>query len=702
MSTIYGGYRGLSISGDLMFVNSKKTLQFINRFMALSESLTEAPSSLRALAQQAKGKGVEHYGKGYYGPIGQKGKASATYKSDNGKLVALSDKEKKALGKGQEPAATPVKKPASRLAAKAAKQAPQTKPAPSAKKAQGINIDLDKVPGAKNHPLRKDPVFVKFLKNPTAAAAQYLQDTYNMMFNNNKLYVGTIAGKKTSGDAERKPFGESPAGRELGRMVAKAISDLGVEIPAKGLDAAPGAAKEKPKGREAFKATNLFGKEAVQLISSEGYDGGVKIGNNNFREVKFPQNYVNRVVDELKKRNPNATSEQLKEAKNLAESAIKMYERKIEKLKQIQDLPAYRFTGEEGTRQITTSLLDAIRENTNDQEFRKLRQIVGDIFSAKDVTELRASYQNFINNTPKEMSGALPYIAEMFSAIHQVNTKGEVIIPANDTFKLADVIGLGSTEPSVNPVDLANRINFVFVDSDDFEPDLDTDQISVSTKVDKGSASSNYTKYEETDFYVEYGGKKYTNVKSDLLGVSKVRNTLFGKGGPQAFRDSKTQVVSFVDNYREIIADYYGLDKNTKTKDLMKILSTGKPPICGPDGMPVAAPESASPLNTNPANAESWQMWSVLGHASDAVHNKMVNFQGYSTHVYKKDGSMHIADGLAKLSASKFQFYKNLQATPDGNKMPDQELNAFTVPASRTNIRSGNPCAKGATPKKRK
>jgi hypothetical protein len=687
---------GGSFFGDLMFVRSKKIVNFVNKFLLLSESLTEAPASNLRLSRAAASQGLEHYGNIYYGPKGKRGKVPATHKSVDGKIVPLTAKEKQQAARDYDAQVTPTKKPASRLAAKAAKPTPTVQPTAktNAGKVQAININIDKVPGPKNHPLRKDPIFLKFLQNPTKASAQYLQDTYNMMFNNNKLYVGTIMGKATSGDAERKPFGESPAGREFGRLVAKAIRDLGVDIPAKDLDA---SAVSKKKGKEAFKATNLFGKDAVQLISAEGFDGGVKIGSSVFYEIKYPQNFIDLVMEEARKNHPNATAEQLKEARNIAESSIKIHQHKIEKLKQIQDLPAYRFTGTEGARQITTALINAIRNNTtNDDDFQMLRAIVNDIFYAKDVKDLFKSYAKFINNAPPEMSAALPYVSEIFSAIHQVHTKGEVIIPADDSYKLVDMIGLGSDTPTKNPIELANKISFVLVDTEDIEPEFDLDQISVSTKLGEGSASSNYTKYEETEFYTDYSGKKYTNVKSDLLAVSQLRKSLFSKTESQPFRDSKTQIFSFVENYKDIIADYYGLDRNIETKDIVKLLSTGKPPICGPNGSPVAAPELAAPLNTNPANAESWQLWSVLGYATDAVHNKMVNFQNYSTHVYKKNGAIHIADGLSKLSASKFKFYKNLKDLPDGNKMPNQELNAFTVPATRANIRNGNPCQNDA------
>lgn len=126
-----------------MFLNCNKTIKLINKFLQESESIIEGPSNLR-LSRIAKKMGLEHYGNVYYGPEGQKGKVSPTHKSQDGKIVPLSDKEKQAIEKGGIPDVKPAA--GSRLAAKhvgGVKKPPARKPVQT--KNMPINVNLSPV-----------------------------------------------------------------------------------------------------------------------------------------------------------------------------------------------------------------------------------------------------------------------------------------------------------------------------------------------------------------------------------------------------------------------------------------------------------------------------------------------------------------------------------------------------------------------------
>jgi hypothetical protein len=142
MSTIYGGYRGLFISGDLMFVNSNKTLHLVDRFLVMSEALMEAPASNLRLTKMAQKMNLDHYGGGFYGPKGKKGVETATHKSQDGKIVPLTDQEKQAVAKKGIPDETP--KPTSRLGAKKSFAATPTHRVPP-EKPKLLNVNLKPV-----------------------------------------------------------------------------------------------------------------------------------------------------------------------------------------------------------------------------------------------------------------------------------------------------------------------------------------------------------------------------------------------------------------------------------------------------------------------------------------------------------------------------------------------------------------------------
>lgn len=156
-------------------------------------------------------------------------------------------------------------------------------------------------------------------------------------------------------------------------------------------------------------------------------------------------------------------------------------------------------------------------------------------------------------------------------------------------------------------------------------------------------------------------------------------------------------VASYMERYGPMVRAYYGFaDEPPPSNDeIIKALSygtdpgflecdeaTGRPRLSPSDGQPYSEGQPGKPNHTR------WRIWSSLCLINEAIHNRSVDFQCYSTHRYDNT-SRTVADGNRTLSKMKVDAYKN--KTKDKRK-PDTRMNAKTIPASREETIDGNPC----------
>ena len=214
----------------------------------------------------------------------------------------------------------------------------------------------------------------------------------------------------------------------------------------------------------------------------------------------------------------------------------------------------------------------------------------------------------------------------------------------------------------------------------------------------KGNASSNESKIENSEFETgEIDSVDCSTVQEDLLSLCRMRNEIFQPNDGDVPTEAKQKLLSTIQQYRPMIQAYYGLEVDMTDEQIYEFLSYGKELVCV-DGKPAPALPNKKTGEMKPYNQASspngnqWRAWSVLGKVTDAIHNRTVRYQFYDTIRY--NGKITTADGIRRFSKMEAQHLKNkmnVKGKPGFTK-PDQELNAFTKPATVAETRNGNPC----------
>lgn len=401
----------------------------------------------------------------------------------------------------------------------------------------------------------------------------------------------------------------------------------------------------------------------------------------------------------------------------------------IQYLRDARDGKAYQFEGEEGGQQIAEGLRSLVSQHLPPDRQKAANDAIEEMRTARDPQSFSAAWQKFFAALPPDspMAKNGKFVAEIVTALGVVAAGGVALIPADTTFQLADVIALSRSS-------LTGGFNIDIIISD-FATDLDVSP-AASTKFVKGAASVNWQKILYSRFFegqhdgvdishqlpsllpIPLGkrGKKnkdgelevfpesqkeaedrakLSGVQGDLadLASTEMRDYIFDHPN----EDEVNQVVrDYMERYGPMVRAYYGFpDEPPPSNDeIIAALSYGTggfvecdeekgyPRLASPDRIPYSEGQEGKP------NYTRWRIWSSLGLINEAIHNRSVDFQCYSTHRFDKKSRI-VADGTRTLSKMEFQAYKKKS---NDDRKPDTRMNAKTTPASREETRDGNPC----------
>jgi hypothetical protein len=507
---------------------------------------------------------------------------------------------------------------------------------------------------------------------------------------------GKLKAKIYSGDGQ-KIAGDD---RDFARQIYDSTKQLGVEIP--GAISREDTEQEPPsKVSEQFKPSALFKNENLNNLDLETTDAGVVIEGTELtiiseEDISKAENYW---VERAKQYKTSSGEEFTPEYESNVRRYVRgVYSKANHNIRYMlalaeskQELGTYEFRGDEGKNVIVKNLTAAITQNVPDKEQRAaILSALEKMKTARNIPEFNSAYEEFskaLQGTPIE--GSKKYIVESLTAIRTIATGGIAIIPNSDAFKLADVVSIRQ-----NPFTGDLTINQFIVDVDEEQ----TISAAGSVKQGKGNASSNESKIENSEFDTgEVDGVDCSNIQTDLLSLCRMRNEIFQPNDGNVPAEAKQKLLSTIKQYGSIIKAYYGLDSGMGDDEIYEFLSYGRELVCF-DGKPMpTVPDKKTgemrPYNQGLSpNGEQWRAWSVLGKITDAMHNRTVRYQFYDTIRY--NGKITTADGIRRLSKMEAQHLKNkagVKGKPGFTK-PDQELNAFTKPATVTETRNGNPC----------
>lgn len=177
----------------------------------------------------------------------------------------------------------------------------------------------------------------------------------------------------------------------------------------------------------------------------------------------------------------------------------------------------------------------------------------------------------------------------------------------------------------------------------------------------------------------------------------KLQAAMEGKPSPEA----KAQIMGWLQKYGPMVRAYYGIEDDMTDDELYEFLSYGKEMACI-GGKPAGSADGEPFSQAKKQNGQQWRAWSVVGRMTEAVHNRTLKQQFYHTVRYEDD--IVVADGITTFSKMEFQSFKNESAWAAGGGLtrPDQAQNAFTIPSTPEETRSGNPCKSGEQSKSSK
>ena len=586
-------------------------------------------------------------------------------------------------------AATPKEKQAERE-----KQTQQLVQKPAADDTDSQTQSIEKKISNTRNAVKKESL-LHLLKAIQSGDLNTLQDTINDL----KLVIspeGKLKAKIYSGD-DQKIAGDD---REFARNVYDLAKQVGVEISG-GVPREDSEQEPPSKLAERFKPSALFKNENLDKLDLQTTDLGIVIEGTELNIVSdadittAEDNWIERARQFKSSRGEEFTPEYEQNVRRYVRGIYAKANHNIRYMRKLaesgEELGTYEFRGEEGKDVIVKNLTTAITQYVgNQQQLTPILSALQKMKSTKGVREFNSAYEEFstaLQGTPIESSKK--YIVESLTAIRTIATGGVAIIPNSDAFKLADVVSIRQ-----NPFTGDLSISQFLVDIDEEQ----TVSAAGSVKQGRGNASSNEAKIENSEFKTgEVDGVDCSSVKEELLSLCKMRNEIFRPNDGDVPIEAKQKILTVIQKYIPMIQAYYGLEVDMTDEQIYEFLSYGKELVCV-DGKPAPALPNKKTGEMKPYNQASspngnqWRAWSVLGKVTDAIHNRTVRYQFYDTIRY--NGKITTADGIRRFSKMEAQHLKNkmnVKGKPGFTK-PDQELNAFTKPATVAETRNGNPC----------
>lgn len=666
----------------------------------------------------------------YYSNVSKDGQV--THKKDKGRMVVLTNQEK----------AEYRAKRAGKSPAKPAQPAPQAEPqqrfgstgvdADLEKQKQDADValaqsELERKSGSTTNAGKKKILdeLLAAIKSRNPEQIQKVLTDYGIEMSPQGKLKATTLGK---GDAQKLVPDSKGQEKQFAAKIAIALQSLGVELPG-------GKKTTDTVNVEDFKPQSLYGDPEDVLDVTPASDGsGIDVEGTRIEEITDDD------ARQVEERWLSAARERLGEDFTPEwENNIKQYVRArvreqnanirfIRKVSEERDprtakpgstrgkytqFPRNDETSEQASTRMVTALSGLVDGHIADpSKNAAAKTALNDMVTyaramstAKTSAERReafraynaalAAFQAAAKGTP--VAKNMKYVAESLKALQSVAQGKTVLIPADDSFPLADVITIGKS-----PITGENSIELFLVSVEEGI----TASAAESVKFDDGSAGVTHQK----DGHSEFGPTRGTD--GSEIPREEVRNDLVGMGGTERkneifTRDGKLspaarqRVIDEIEKYGDVAREYFGLptDPNAEgyldTEQLYEFLSYGTAMTCV-DGKPAHGPRlAAGDENRGSENPEQWKAWNTLGLLHEAVHNSLVTQQFYQTAQFTRNGLV-VADGVRTMARAVFQPYKNLvggsERTPRVGKVPDSSMVSFSVPAEENDLRSGNPC----------
>jgi hypothetical protein len=404
-------------------------------------------------------------------------------------------------------------------------------------------------------------------------------------------------------------------------------------------------------------------------------------------------------------------------------------------------------SGQGGIQEIVTALETKLKELGLEgnkeavaamEEFLKLGQIEPPITKQK-IEAVLAEIMQKLENSP--LSSTIPYMGELITAAI-LSTMGQtVMIPTSGQFPIADVFSLVDS-PVLGGQELRAIMTSIGIEPEDGDSDDLVFRFGKwSVKLDGGGASGNSGKIEYTEFDLP-------DVVDDLTTLTKLHGTsaggIFDNGyrGPRKpseprsgaskekqdkyersmeiwreedrkareaalpivqknLDNAEAKIMDTMKKYEADIRAYFGFSEEAPPtlEEIAAMLSTGSKLCIGREsGIPQAGPESsinAVAAKNNPLNGRMWQLASLNGFITEAIHNRQATRQQYFGFMARRNrGDFAMTDGKHTMLAMGYQHYKQKRES-QGYILPDAGQSGFTVPVNVEEMRTmGTPSTK--------
>ena len=580
----------------------------------------------------------------YYRPKGSPAGTPSTHIStDLATIRAITDKERKhqeKTGRGS--------KPVKSINLQKAKPAP-----PASNPTAGIEVF--KTPAAEammkksDNPMVRSGDLAAFLSRPSAAAATRLVQKYDLSYGNGKVYTGEKKGRQYAFDVQNNKS-KHPVARAMSQALTNILAKAGVDIST----AEAGAVE---LAGEHFKPTRMYTRAERQILDVRAtrVGDGIQIGNDKLHRFtgKEEKDYVAKWISAYHKQNPSATAEDAKDTEDMLHQIIQSHNDKLMKLSKLNGQEVVTLVSGQGLHTMKRKLTSTVNKLVETHGLSpEDAQVVNDSLSRLFASKTQTDYMQKAGSVMAalEKSGIRSGAAIIGESVAQglfLMGGDTVYVPMNDTFELADLIAI-NPKGTDNPLDIINKIKFVQTVA------------HTSVKKDMGNASTTAPRIEQSTFYDD----QHPNIFEDLtILTGRITDELWSPDKMQ-----RTAAEGFVDQtlerYKESICAYYGIDPNIKTSKLRDALSRGLRPKCISGRVELPAGESfGAPIGQvdkrtgKPMNDRAWRNYSLAGYMMEAIHNKHVHRQNYTTLNVSSKGIKQ-SNGITSLTRVGFQFNK--------------------------------------------
>jgi hypothetical protein len=288
-----------------------------------------------------------------------------------------------------------------------------------------------------------------------------------------------------------------------------------------------------------------------------------------------------------------------------------------------------------------------------------------------------------------KMSGAIPAIAEGFTAMVEMKRGRMVLVPLRSNFTATDVVSLATEETrGMEPAELVSKVKLIYV--------------GISVKLGQGGSSSMIEK-ARLSIFTEH---KETRAILDLLASKNSQQGSIFDTDESKRMARRQEIRTTIEPHIEEISKYYGFNPPAENVDqLIEWLGRGEPECI--DGQVVPRRNPPPPIGkggTSEAgkdpygedvDVEGWvYTWAAQG-AYAAIYNSRVIGQAFASQTWigGKRPEFREVDGITSYTKQIPQPLKQARRGSRGATYQPDSLATHNKPVnSDEELRSGNPC----------